>query len=182
MILQAISGLSDRMHELRGMSASQSNTLSDMSEQFQASIGQPATANNVCQNHEASTHTFIRSVGNLASDIEDDIEHQDAAEDLSKSIKRLCQLAEETPRTVHSVEAQSIIDDLEVLLDAVSKTSAPLNAKAQPIIDRKRRLNDVGNSGQEVECRRDLKRVRGLLTSSTAVEINRTGLSCTTSA
>lgn len=181
MILHAISGLSNRMSELSGMSASQSVALSALSERSRAETGQPATRNNPYQNSEASTQTFDSPVEKLVSGIGDDTDHQNTTEDLSESIERLCQLAEEKPRTVHSVEAQSIIDDLETLLDAVLMTDSTLNARAQKITNRKMPYDVIGYSGQQAECRRDLKRVRGLLTSSTAIEVNRTGLSCITS-
>lgn len=83
-------------------------------------------------------------------------------EELARSIERLARLADEKARTASSAEAESIIDDVQTLIDILP-----------PLQTTKRRK--VG--GQSLDTllhlhQRDLRKIRGLLDSSDTVAVN----------
>lgn len=93
-------------------------------------------------------------------------------DEFSTSIDRLCRLAEKKENTVFSGdEAYAIIDDLEKLLDIISKNITPLRHEEGK---GKRKFEDNHSLSNE-ECR-DFKRVKALLISSPSVALNENGM------
>ena len=81
---------------------------------------------------------------------------------LSAAINRLCLLASDTDTVYYSEDAENIIDDLGCVLDAIMNGEKSRNEK------RKR-----SDEEQSHDLHRHIKRVRGILSSSQVVELNR---------
>ncbi|KAF8250895.1 ankyrin [Wilcoxina mikolae CBS 423.85] len=86
----------------------------------------------------------------------------DSVDEFSRSIDMLCQLAEEKAKTVYSNEAQSIITNLEEVLHTAGHAT---DLSKRDTMKRKRE-----DSSQDVTP--DLKRLKGILTSSPAIALN----------
>jgi len=90
---------------------------------------------------------------------------EDSGDEFSRSIDILCKLAEEKAKTVYSDEAQSIITNLE---DVLHTAGQAIDLSKRDTRKRKRE-----NSAQDISP--DLKRLKGILTSSPAIALNHEG-------
>ena len=84
-----------------------------------------------------------------------------------ESISRLCQLAHHNAATLHDGEAERVIDDIENMIESMTKHLSHRNSV--PPSSRKRYLSEVEGSAIDY---RALKRVRGLLIASPSIDIN----------
>ncbi len=91
--------------------------------------------------------------------------------ELLESIERLCQIAKQKQRTTCDMEAQTIIDDLDALLESASVQLQHRKSKSHA--SRKRSFDMVEEEGN-IDCR-ELKRIRGLLAASDAMMVNQMG-------
>jgi len=148
--IQGVASVNDKLANLSNLSSEQFSVIIRMLQQIESA--QTATGEN------ATTE----ATGNN--------DNGDGKKELSETIDRLCLLAEEDG-TVHSSEAQSIIEDLEHVLDVLSDFTS--SSKED---QRKRKRSD--NDGNEITLP-DVKRMRGLLTSASAVALNPKGLHIT---
>ena len=87
---------------------------------------------------------------------------------LSAAIDRLCLLASNSDTVCYSEDAENIIDDLGCVLNAIMNQN--IRAKGESYRNDKRKRSD---EEQSHDLHRHIKRVRGILSSSQAVELNR---------
>jgi hypothetical protein len=145
--LQGVTSVNDKLANLSNISSEQFNVIMRMLKQI-----------------ESAQATTDRGEKNKTTDNDEDGERK---KQLSETIDRLCLLAEENG-TVHSSEAQFIIEELEHVLDVISNFTILSNE-----VQRKRKRS--GNDGNRGIPLRDVKRMRGLLTSTSAVALNPKG-------
>ena len=106
---------------------------------------------------------------NIVSTDDPDVQPNEASQGgstLSAAIGRLCNLASSTAQVCYSQDAEDIIDDLGCVLDAILHPDAETTDVTPGA--RKRKWSN------EDECQsfyRNIKRVRGLLSSSYAIEL-----------
>lgn len=144
--LQGVMNVNDKLANLSNITSEQLSVIMRMLQQIESA--------------QATT-------GGKAINETTDNEDGDRKKKLSETLDRLCLLAEENG-TVHSDEAQTIIEDLEHVLDVISNF-ASLSREAER---KRKRLGNDGNSGIAL---RDVKRMRGLLMSASAVALNPQG-------
>ena len=87
-----------------------------------------------------------------------------------ESISRLCKLVRYNATTLCDTEADEVIDDIETLIDSISE-HVSYSRRVPP--SRKRSISTVEDN--EMDCRA-LKRIKGLLTSSSSIDINQQSL------
>ena len=87
--------------------------------------------------------------------------------EVMQSISRLCRLAQCNATTLHDDEAHRVIDDIENMIESMSKHLT--HRCSAPVSSVKRHFSDVESSAID---HRDLKKVKGLLVSSSSIEIN----------
>ena len=163
---EAISSLGQKVNRIPGMSAMQSENvctliraLQDQISGLSAQIGTPEGI----PHHVSRSFETSGNVGNI-----EDLGGQD---ELLESLGRLSRLAKQKEGTIVDEEAQNIIDDLDVLLNAVSMHLSPSKHTAHSSMKRSIGIVDEGNSIDG----RDLKRIRGLLNSSPSIDVNQAG-------
>ena len=99
---------------------------------------------------------------------EADAENLASDPEVVESISRLCQLAQHNAATLHNSEAQRVIDDIETMIELMMKHLS--HTKLVPTSSRKRPLTEM--EGSTVD-HRELKRVKGVLVSSSAIDTNK---------
>ena len=109
--------------------------------------------------------------GATSADCKPSTEAQDSTvkreEELSAAIDRLCSLASDTATAYHSDEAENIIEDLEHVLTALMDHDTEKSNKDSTSRKRKRPVEDgLPNMSREI------KKLRGMLTASRAIEID----------
>ena len=92
--------------------------------------------------------------------------------ELERGIERLSQLAKAKEGTVTDTEAETITDDLNALLESV--TSQTSRKDVESMKNRKRTIDEV--EGESKIDGREMKRIRSLLDSASAIVINGTGI------
>jgi len=163
---EAISSLGQKVDRIPKMSAMQSENvctliralqdqISGLSAQFGTSEGIPL--------HVSRSFETSGNAGNT-----EDLGGQD---ELLESLGRLSRLAKQKEGTIIDEEAQNIIHDLDMLLNAVSMHLSPSKHAAHPSMKRPIGIVDEGSSIDG----RDLKRIRGLLNSSLSIDVNQGG-------
>jgi hypothetical protein len=94
--------------------------------------------------------------------------------ELTESLQRLSSLSSEQTGQIHSVEAQSVLNDLEALIDHLLQSSSDGFGQAQkkiyPAMSTSFPNNPVGASEE-----RALKRIKGHLSVSQTVNLNKEG-------
>ena len=172
---QLLNQLGDKMQDLSGLSTQQShilNTIFDaildlqkqrVSEKSRHSVGDTSWTAST-ESHQ-DIH-WIRETRQTFDKDEDSIR---------ECLDRLCQLAEETEKTMYSEDTETIIDDLQRLFDLSSK------AEHQSTKDRKgkrRRESSENITDDEVlQHQREVKRMKSLLTTSQCIALNGKGVS-----
>ena len=110
----------------------------------------------------------------LSKCTERDDDTQDAPSDdaeLQDALTRLCQLAEEEDQMMMSIEAEILIAAIESIFFTPSKAH---KSKRDPLHISKKRIRP-NLDDEDVQFGREMKRVKGLLTASQAVAVNRKG-------
>ena len=163
---EAVSSLEQKVDRIPEMSAMQSENvctliraLQDQISGLSAQIGTP----------EGIPHHVSRSLE--TSDNVGNIEDLGGQNELLESLGRLSRLAKQKEGTIVDDEAQDMIDDLDILLDAVSMNLSHSKHATHPSMKRPIGIVDEGSSIDG----RDLKRIRGLLNSSLSINVNQGG-------
>ena len=169
---QALTGLSDRMKNITSLSPEQSNTLEAIFEllkqQFSANNQGTSGATVSAEATEPSNDTAMAANAHT---------HPSGYDGLQASLSRLRQLAQQKQKTVFSAEADAIIHDIEQIF------FTPLNEERDERSSRdnkgKRRRDSIesNSKGDELEYQHEIKRIKGLLTTSHCVAVNDKGLS-----
>ena len=169
---QALTGLGDRMKNITSLSPEQSNTLEAIFELFK----QQFSANN----RGRSGATVPTEAAEPSNDTDMDANahtNSNGFDDLQASLSRLRRLAQEKQKTVFSAEADAIIHDIEHIF------FTPLNAERHERLredkkgKRRRDSTDSDSGSEELEYQHEIKRIKGLLTTSHCVAVNDKGLS-----
>lgn len=160
---EAISSLGQKVERIPDMSAIQSENvctliraLQDQISGLSAQIGTPESI----PHHVSRSFETSGNAGNI-----EDLGGQD---ELLESLGRLSRLAKQKEGTIVDEDAQNIIDDLDILLNAVSMHISPRKHATHPSMKRPIGIVDEGSSING----RDLKRIRGLLNSSLSIDVN----------
>ncbi|KAL8934600.1 MAG: hypothetical protein Q9211_005144 [Gyalolechia sp. 1 TL-2023] len=146
--------------QLHAMSADQSQTILDLLHQIRG-----------CLKNEPSTASPADKDSNTkAQDTLDSVTSKDRGGALSAAIDRLCRYTSNTTTTYDSDEADDIIDDLEYIINALLDHDAtnPGAAHSEP-----KRKRHADNGDPDVP--REIKKIRGILTASRAVEVYGSG-------
>ncbi|KAJ9614645.1 hypothetical protein H2200_002782 [Cladophialophora chaetospira] len=93
---------------------------------------------------------------------------QDDPESLGASLQRLSQLAHEESRAMHSMEAEDIAEDIDVLISALLAHHEPERS-----LNRKRKHSD--SDFQAVESERPLKLIKNIVNTSNSIRVNPEG-------
>lgn len=171
---QALLILSQKVDELPSLSTEQFETIRTISGRLQNQVGGMLTgqlSSTIPETQISPSHALRSEDNSVESGLEDfRYSHK---RNLSKSIQNLCQLAKLKPKTASSEMAQSIIYDLEQLLNAASRAASETEATQRR--SGAYEITYLGQVEQEVKLMRDIARTRGLLNASFDVEINRKG-------
>ena len=163
---EAISSLEQKVDRIPEMSAMQSENVCTLIRALQDQISglsaQIETPEGI-PHHASRSFETSGNVGNI-----EDLGVQD---ELLESLGRLSQLAKQKEGTIVDEEAQDIIDDLDILLNAVSMHLSPSKHAAHPSM---KRPIDIVDEGSSIGGR-DLERIRGLLNSSLSIDVNQGG-------
>ena len=173
---QDIEGLSSRMEKLSNLSEEQSETFELILGQLQYLLTTDAEK----QPRGSEVHEMpATSAKNWNSRALNEDSMNQAEEELGASLERLCSLAVTKERTVFSKEAQNIIEDVELLLNAVSSTREARDCKDR---GKKRRWSpDYGSDSdvlndEEHQYKRGVKRLKGVLATSQCITVNSKGV------
>ena len=169
---QALARLGDKLEDIPSLSPEQSNTLEAIFELLK----QQFSAN--------SQGTSGETVSAEATEPSDDTGMNTNAhtnpsdyDDLQASLSRLRQFAQEKQKTMFSAEADAIIHDIEQIF------FTPLNEERDERSSKdnkgKRRRDSIesNSESEELEYQHEIKRIKGLLTTSHCVAVNDKGLS-----
>lgn len=166
-IRDTVAPLFQRMEQAAGVSATQYENISVL---LQALQHQVSGLVNHSSHREPVPHREppgFDSSGSTDSKADSQPDHE-----LLNRIERLCQLAKQKEGQKYDNEAEGIIDDLDALLESVSVQLSHSSSEYRPC--RKRPIDVVQEEGNNNG--RQLKRIRGLLTSSDSVMINQKGI------
>jgi len=176
---QALLILSQKIDELPSLSTEQFETIRTISGRMQNQVGGLPTwrPSSTTPETQIPLSHALKEGNSVESRLEGS--RYSHNRNLSMSIQNLCQLAELKPKTASSEMAQSIIYDLEQLLNAASRAAS--EADATQGRSGTYEITYLEQLEQEVKLKRDITRTRGLLNASFDVEINRRGQPMTTS-
>ena len=166
---KALDDMSERMQGLAGLTADQSSTLSSILELLK----QQAVDRLLQKAAESSPHRPTSPSD--GSGTESMVPQNSEEADLEEAIDRLCGFVNEKDKVLFSAEADLLICDIEKLLVFLSENIK--SHKAVQTTGKRKALPDNTNSGdnQDLQYRREVKRMKGLLTSSDCVAINGKG-------
>lgn len=175
---QAVDCLGVKLNDLASMSKGQNETLFEKLEQLQTRIEELKTLHDQAPTTHSST---VESLDNSRQE-EENRNHTNHYRimGLSESIQRLCSLATKPRSTVFSHEAQCIISDIEKLLAFISESpKLTENTEARKRKHDQTTDSDLGfiETSRKSELELDIRKMRGLLTSSELVSVNQRGLS-----
>ena len=167
---QALEEMSQKIHDLSGLSIEQSTTLDAILELLKQ------------QSAIRSQQSAAEAVPHEAIDVSDNVETKNQAheasddDDLQDALYRLCHLAKEQGKTLFSAEAESIIRDVEQMLAFLLK--AEEGDKSVKTRSKRRRASYENDSydDQDLQYRHEVKRIKGLLTASHCVGVNERGV------
>ena len=170
-ICQRVDSIGLDMKNLMDSSSEQADVLKTLSQQLQHQLTE-----RTCVQEPLSQLQDVHDSSNVVEmedDHNQDIPNNDY-EGLDASLDRLFSLASERQSTVFSVEAQSIIDDVEQLLNVISKKVVTQIPEANT---RKRKLDEVTepDNAEDLEHKHRIKRIRGSLIASQCLALNRSG-------
>jgi hypothetical protein len=161
---QAVKDVGLKIDELKNMSTGQFNNILQLLQQISAgqTAAKPSEPPSRIYSLECDTAMEDRKESSARTVLESE-RIAELEDDLSGSIDRLGHLAKDKPRTVFSTEAQNIIDDLEIILDNLSRVG--------------RQGEDGMNSGKRKpedlrSVARDLQRMKGMLIASPVIGLN----------
>ncbi len=172
---QLLDQLGDKMQDLTGLSTQQSHTLNtifdailDLQKHHFSEKSRPSVGDTSWTASTAS-HQDIHGIRETRQTFDKD------EDSIRECLDRLCQLAEETQKTVYSEDAETIIDDLQRLFDFLSK------AEHQSTKDRKgkrrRESSEDITDDTVLQHQREVKRMKSLLTTSQCIALNGKGTS-----
>jgi hypothetical protein len=166
----ALSGIRERVDQLPNIATEQFEILKAMLEQIQAQITTPRGDQHSFKAEKEMLHVETSSEAKIP-EADVDIQY-----DLQDSIKRLCRLAKQE-RNVQSEQAEVLIEDVDILLDAVLEQISHSEGFRSYRKGKTANFNDPFESDvkQDQEDERDLKRIKGLLNASFEVTLNQTG-------
>ena len=169
---QALACLGDRLKNITSLSPEQSNILEAVLELFK----QQVSANN----QGKSGATVPTEVAEPCDDTDMDAKaHANLSgyDDLQASLSRLRHLAQEKQKTVFSAEADAIIHDVEHIF--FTTLNAERDARSSKDSKGKRRRDSIESNSEsdELEYQHEIKRIKGLLTTSHCVAVNDKGRS-----
>lgn len=171
-ISQRVDSIGYNIKNLMDASMEQADALKTLSQQLQ---------------HQMTERTRIKDPRSQPQEVYDSTDDVDIEEDhnqatpnndydgLDASLDRLFSLASERQSTVFSLEAQSIIDDVEQLLNAISKKGVTHIPEAYA---RRRKLEELTgpDNTEDIEHEHRIKRIRGSLIASQCLALNKTGI------
>lgn len=164
---QAANHLNAKIENLSKSSQEQSDTIIKLLRQIQ----QHNKSNHVVDYVTASAETPCYT--SAQADPFDRHQHVDG--DIGVTIDRLCLLASKKPQTVTSDEAQSIIEDLESIVNIVVAKEEDEEALSRHEDNGKRKRDLYSNSplfNFDKQYWRDAKRVRRILSASQSITVN----------
>lgn len=171
---RAAESLEERLNDLVGMSTRQHETIMEQLAQIQNQVEERKAS--ILPTHETFTPKVSFSDDSREEKAENYTDENDAGNELSESIERLCGLATKPRTTAFSDEAQEIIADLEKILCLVTT-----EAKSPETRETRNRKQDQLGDLDSAEVSRyskqylDLKRLQGLLISSPCISVNEQG-------
>ena len=139
-----------------------SNQFKALQEQLSGIASQIERSNAIPSNDPSNDLLNVRT-GKRRSEAEESTSEAEVLD----SITRLCDLVRHDATIRYDDEAQHIIDDIETILDSISKQL--VRSSSVPTKSRKRPASAVGDSTIDA---RDLKRIKGLLIASSSIAIN----------
>ncbi|KAF8248642.1 ankyrin [Wilcoxina mikolae CBS 423.85] len=158
--------VADKVDKLVNMSTNQFHTIVDLLQQLQKAQSTRKNNNTGHPDHLDSALLPALRIGRQKTQFEPESTSRSKNTEASESINRLFGLAENSAITIYSMEAQSIIKDIENILDIAFKDACfGLQSGHQ-----KRKYENVGFDNEWDICH--FKRMRGLLGSAPAVDLN----------
>jgi hypothetical protein len=165
---QVLEQLGDKVQDLSGWSTEQSETSNAMLVLLKQLVSGKS------QLLDAASGTASASNNRNARNVEESTETSDEDEDgIRECLDRLCRLAEETDRTVYSEDAETIVDDLQSLLDLLSK--AGKHSRKDKKGKRRRESHDGATNDEALKNQREVKRMKGILSASQCISLNGRG-------
>lgn len=169
---QALTRLGDKMEDIPSLSPEQSNTLEAIFELLK----QQFSANN----QGTSGATVSAEAAEPSDDTDMDANaHKNPSgyDDLQASLSRLRRLAQEKQKTVFSAEADAIIHDIEQIFFTQLNAERDERSSEDKKGKRRRDSTESNSESDELEYQHEIKRIKGLLTTSYCVAVNDKGLS-----
>ena len=170
---QVLEQRGDKVQDLSGLSSEQSETLNSTCNAILHLLKQHVSDKPYLsvENDSRKASTMSHHDKDILGETCDPLDKDEGR--MQECLDRLCQLAEETEKSMYSEDAETIIDDLQALLDTLSK------AEEQSAKDRngkRRRKSYEDDNGDEIlRHQREFKRMRSLLTSSQCIALNGKG-------
>ena len=171
-VRQQVDDIGDHLKNLTDASLEQINAFKILSQQLQHQFTE-----RTCIKEPSG---WLQEVHDTAIDVEMGEEHNSVISDndpngLHASLDRLFSLASEKQSTVFAMEAQTIIDDVERLLNV---TSMEAIAQRNSSDARKRKVEEVTEpvETEDQEHKHRIKRIRGSLIASQCLAVNKPGL------
>ena len=166
---KALDEMSERMQGLAGLTTGQSSTLNSILELLKKQVVDRSPQKVAESNPHRPTSPSADSGTETAAPQNSDA---DALED---AIDRLCEFVNEKDKVLFSAEADSLICDIEKMMIFLSENidcgkAVQNHGKRKGVPDEK-----YCNDDQDLQYRREVKRMKGLLTSSGCVAINGKG-------
>ena len=169
---QALTRLADKMEDIPSLSPEQSTTLEAIFELFKQQFS--------VNNQGISGHTVPTEAAEPCDDADMDANaHANSSvyDDLQASLSRLRHLAQEKQKTVFSTEADAIIHDIEQIFFPTLDGERHERSREDKKGKRRRDSTDSNSESEELEYQHEIKRIKGLLTTSHCVAVNDKGLS-----
>ncbi|KAL9118919.1 MAG: hypothetical protein Q9187_004526 [Circinaria calcarea] len=168
-VCQLVDNIGHDLKSLRDASLEQKDVLKSLAQQLQHQFTKRTCTKGLSGQ--------LQQVHDTAIDVEMEEQHNETISDndsngLHASLDRLFNLASEKQSTVFSVEAQSIIDDVEQLLNAISMKAIAQRASADA---RKRKVEELTerDETEDLEHKRRIRRIRGSLIASQCLALNK---------
>ena len=167
---KALDDMSERMQGLTGLTTDQSSTLSSILELLKQQVVDRSPPNVAESNphRPASPSDDSGTEAAVPQNLDEDA--------LENAIDRLCGFVNEKEKVLFSAEADSLISDIEKLLIFLSENIE--RCKAVRATSKRKGVPEGtdGDDNQDLQYRREVKRMKGLLTSSGCLAINGKGI------
>ena len=165
---QILEELGDKVQNLSGWSAEQSDNSHAILDLLKQLVSEKSPVSDAEPPGAAAASNARNACG--IEELAETLDEDDT--DIQECLDRLCRLAEKTATTIYSEDAETIVDDLQNVLDLMmTGKKCVKDGKGK----RRRESHESTTDDKTLQNQREVKRMKGILSASQYISLNGRG-------